>query len=82
MMRGYMMNDEEEWKETFELIEDGHETVQTTLVFGSFITLTEELFKKMIEEINDSRIKNGDIEEGVELIVVSEAGDADNVSAD
>ena len=76
------MNDKEEWSETFELREQGNETVQTSLVFGSFVTLTEELFKKMIEEINDSRIKNGNIEEGVELIVVSEAGDADNVSAD
>jgi len=75
------MNDKDlqEWGDTFELLEQGNETVQTTLVFGTFVTLTEELFKKMIEEINDSRIKNGDLKEGVELIIISEE---DNENSD
>ncbi len=67
-----MSKDKKEWSETLELLEDGHETVLSDLSIGKYVSLSQELFETMIQEINDSRLKNGNIEDGVELIMVSE----------
>ena len=77
-----MSEDKKEWDETLALL-NGNETVVSELSFGKFITITTELFDEMIKEINDNRIKNGDLTEGVDLIVISEKeSDEDNVGSD
>lgn len=72
------MSDEKEWKETLDLIQSGEEVITSDLEIGSFVTLPEELFKKMVDEINESRIKNGNLTEGVDLIVVEEKDEESN----
>ena len=67
-----MTEDKVEWVETFDLLEAGNDSVSSDLTFGSYVTVSEELFKMMVTEINDSRIKNGNLAEGVDLIMVSE----------
>ena len=71
-------DDAAEWNSTLDLLLDGNDTVASELSIGTVVTLQQELFHKMIEEINTSRIKNGDLAEGVELIMVGEADEEDS----
>jgi len=66
-----MSVDKKEWDETLDLLLQGNDTVGSNLSIGVVVTLKEELFQKMIQEINDSRIKNRTSDEDVELIMVS-----------
>ena len=77
-----MSADKKEWDETLELLVQGNDTVSSDLSIGTVVTLKEELFQQMIQEINDGRIKNGSIEEGVELIMVSVDEDENTDVAD
>ena len=67
-----LADDNSEWDETLDLLIDGNAIITSDLSIGSYVTLKEELFHKMIEEINDNRIKNGSLTEGVDLIVIGE----------
>ena len=66
-----MSADKKEWDETLALLLQGNETVGSDLSIGVVVTLREELFQKMIQEINDNRIKNRESDDDVELIMVS-----------
>ena len=74
-----MSENKKEWDETFDLLEGGNETVISLLTFGNFVTLPVELFDNMINEINDSRVKNRVDGEDLELIII---GEADEVSSE
>ena len=67
-----MSEDKKEWDETLDLLIGGNETVISELSIGSFVTVPSKLFDNMVEEINDGRIKNGNLVDGVELIMVRE----------
>ena len=67
-----MSDDKKEWGETLELLEEGHDTVLSDLTIGKYVSLSQELFETMIQEINDNRIKNGNLDDGIDLIMVSE----------
>ena len=62
--------DEQEWLETYLMLQGGDETVLSELSFGKHVILTQALFNNMIQEINDFRIKHGDVSKGIELIVL------------
>ena len=70
-----IVEDMVEWEETLDLLVEGHETVGSELSFGNYVTLKDGLFQKMIKEINDFRMKNGDLKDGIELIIVDEGRD-------
>jgi hypothetical protein len=77
-----MSENKTEWDETFELLEGGNETVISMLTFGNFVTLPTELFDNMINEINNSRVKNRVEGEDLELIVIGEVSEESNESGD
>lgn len=70
-----------EWNETLEMLRIG-DAVTSDLSFGSYVTIKEELFQNMIQEINTSRIKNGNLGDGIDLIMIDEGEDDGNDSED
>ena len=66
-----MSKDKKEWDETLKLLLEGNDTIASELTVGHFVTLKEELFQKMIEEINTARLKNS-TDGDVELIMVTD----------
>ena len=71
-------DDKLEWIETFELLEKGEEIIGSELSFGEFVTIKKELFDNIINEVNKSRIKNGELGEDVDLIVIGEPDEFDS----
>lgn len=68
-------SDQIEWEESYEMIQSGEETVLSELSIGQHVIIKQILFKQMIQEINDFRLKYGNIREGVELIVLEESNE-------
>ena len=67
-------DDKKEWEETYEMLLL-KEPVSTVLSVGEYVTIDKGLFDAMVGEINQSRIKLGNPEDGVELIVVDDNED-------
>ena len=65
------MNDTDikEIQESFELIKD-NDIIGISIKQGEYVLIKQELFDKMINEINAYRLKNKDPKEGVELIFI------------
>jgi len=66
-----MLDDKLEMIETFEAMEAGDEVVLSEYSFGETVTMKKSYFNKLIKEINEARIKNGDPNCGVQIITVS-----------
>ncbi len=70
-----MIDDKTEWDEALHLIADGSDVITSDLSFGTYVTMEEELFHTMIEEINAFRIKYREGKDDVTLITVSDEND-------
>ena len=64
------ITDKTEWEDTYNLIEDGEDMVMSELSIGKYVTLSKKVFDALILEINESRLKNGDTSEGIDLIII------------
>lgn len=67
-----MISDEIEWSETLDLLKSNEDIILSNLTFGEFVSIKKETFDKFVEEINYYRVKDGDLEEGVEIITIGE----------
>ena len=78
-----MSDDKKEWDETLEMLKGNDEIVVSDLSIGKYVTIKEELFHEIVEEVNKNRIENGDLAEGIDIIVLSEKeSDEDIVVSD
>ena len=73
--------DKEEWEETYEMLQN-QDVVLSELSNGKFVSLKQQIFNEMVEEINYYRIKYKDPTKGVELILVEDAKDSEIINKD
>ena len=70
------MKDEDikEIQESFELAKD-NDIIGVNIEQGEYVLIKQDLFDKMISEINSYRISNKNLDDGVELIFVDKKDD-------
>lgn len=74
--------DRNEFDEALEFIDQGEDMILLNLTKGDFVLLSKEKFDNIVNEVNDSRVRSGNLEEGVELIIISEKEEDENTETD